>query len=213
MTPPAQPRVLVIALSEATLDLIVPWAKAGRLPTFQRLMNKGSWGPLRSRIPLITPQMWGTIVTGKSPGHHGAYDFWQRGPDGRFRAVTGSDLKAKPIWRILSERGLRYKRNVLAVSLVTTIILYADLSLSEARLFGLSLDRPESAHEEAAAWVVLLGILGYQWLLLGYYGLTDWHVWREAVCSKYGLTISYLLLRSIRPGPVSSSKTESVVVS
>jgi len=41
--PQLESRVLVIALSEATLDLIVPWARAGRLPTFERLMRDGSW--------------------------------------------------------------------------------------------------------------------------------------------------------------------------
>jgi len=102
----SRPRVLVIALAEATLDLITPWAEADELPSFKKLMDEGSWGPLRSRMPLITPQMWGTIVTGKNPGQHGAFDFQQRGPDGRFQAVNGSFLKAKPIWKLLSERNL-----------------------------------------------------------------------------------------------------------
>ena len=61
--------------------------------------------PLRSQIPTITPQLWGTIVTGRSPGHHGVFDFWQRGPDGRFREVHGADLKQDPIWSLLSGRG------------------------------------------------------------------------------------------------------------
>ncbi len=106
MPQPTHPRVLVIALAEATLDLLVPWASAGRLPTFERLLREGSWGPLRSQIPLITPQLWGTIVTGYSPGRHGAFDFWQRGPDGRFREINGGDLKERPIWSRLSERGI-----------------------------------------------------------------------------------------------------------
>ncbi len=102
-----QPRVLVIALAEATLDLIVPWANAGKLPTFKRLMEEGTWGRLRSRIPLIVPQLWGTVVTGKNPGKHGGFGFWQRGANGKFQAANGSSLKAKPIWKLLSELGLR----------------------------------------------------------------------------------------------------------
>ncbi|MBI4228820.1 MAG: alkaline phosphatase family protein [Deltaproteobacteria bacterium] len=102
-----QPRVLVISLAEATMDLIIPWAEAGLLPTFKSLMSEGTSGPLRSQIPLITPQVWGTIVTGKSPGYHGLFDFWQRGPDGRFREINGSDMKGKPIWQILSKNGIR----------------------------------------------------------------------------------------------------------
>jgi predicted AlkP superfamily phosphohydrolase/phosphomutase len=99
------PRVMVIALDEATLDLILPWARAGRLPMFSRLMEQGAWGPLTAQIPLITPQMWGTLITGKSPGYHGLFDFWQRGPDGRFQETAGSNMKEKPIWQILSENG------------------------------------------------------------------------------------------------------------
>lgn len=99
-----QKRVLVIGLAEATLDLIKPWAENGRLPTFERLMTNGASGRLRSQIPPITPQMWGTIVTGRSPGYHGTFDFWQRGPDGRFREINGSDLREPPIWQLLSER-------------------------------------------------------------------------------------------------------------
>ena len=106
MTQTRNPRLLVIGLAETTLDLLVPWGDAGRLPNLTRLMQYGAWGRLRSQIPAITPQLWATIVTGRSPGHHGAYDFWQRGPDGQFREINGNDLHAAPIWSRLSERGL-----------------------------------------------------------------------------------------------------------
>ena len=101
-----RPKILVITLGEATLDLAVPWAQAGVLPTFKRLMETGAWGPIKSQIPLITPQMWGSIITGTNPGQHGAFDFWQRGPDGRFREINGSGLKQPAIWRLLSDGGL-----------------------------------------------------------------------------------------------------------
>lgn len=99
-------RILVISLAEATLDLILPWVEAGYLPTFQRLMEEGVYGPLQSKIPFITPQMWGTIFTGTSASQHGAFDFWQRGDNGRFREINGADLKQKPVWDILGEGGL-----------------------------------------------------------------------------------------------------------
>ncbi|MEN8132147.1 MAG: alkaline phosphatase family protein [Pseudomonadota bacterium] len=102
-----QQRVLVIGLAEATLELIEPWATVGKLPTLSHLMCNGATGRLRSQVPLITPQMWGTIATGQSPGHHGIFDFWQRGPDGHFSEINGSDIKAPPIWQLLSELGLR----------------------------------------------------------------------------------------------------------
>ena len=101
------PRLLVIALSEATLNLILPWAREGLLPNLGQLIESGVSGRLCSQIPPITPQMWGTIVTGRSPGHHGAFDFWQRGPDGQFREIHGADLRVPTVWSLLGDRGLR----------------------------------------------------------------------------------------------------------
>ena len=100
------PRVLTIVLAEATLDLLAPWAEAGKLPVLAGLMKRGAWGTLRSQVPIVTPQVCGTLVTGRSPGHHGLMDFWQRGPDGKFRETHGSMLKAPAIWQLLTERGL-----------------------------------------------------------------------------------------------------------
>ncbi|HEY1284119.1 MAG TPA: alkaline phosphatase family protein [Steroidobacteraceae bacterium] len=99
-------RVLTIVLAEATLDLLTPWAAAGKLPVFARLMAQGTWGRLRSQMPMVTPQICGTLVTGRSPGQHGLMDFWQRGHDGQFRETQGSTLRAPTIWQVLGEHGL-----------------------------------------------------------------------------------------------------------
>ena len=61
------PRVLTIVLAEATLDLLKPWADAGKLPVLAGLMERGAWGTLRSQVPIVTPQLCGTLVTGRSP--------------------------------------------------------------------------------------------------------------------------------------------------
>jgi predicted AlkP superfamily phosphohydrolase/phosphomutase len=100
------PRVLTIVLAEATLDLLKPWADAGKLPVLAGLMARGAWGTLRSQVPIVTPQLCGTLVTGRSPGHHGLMDFWQRGPDGVFRETHGSTLRTPTIWQLLGDRGL-----------------------------------------------------------------------------------------------------------
>src|SRR3569832_1341010 len=99
-------RVLTIVLGEATMDLLRPWAEAGKLPTLAGLMARGASGTLRSQMPIVTPQLAGSLVTGRSPGHHGRMDFWQRGPDGVFREAHGSMLKTPPIWQLLGEQGL-----------------------------------------------------------------------------------------------------------
>lgn len=103
---PKAPKVVVIGLAEATLDLILSWAEAGKLPHFQRLKTEGAWGPLQSTIPFVTPQMWGNILTGTNPGRHGAFDFWQRNRQGEFIEINGSFLQEPAVWDHLASASL-----------------------------------------------------------------------------------------------------------
>ncbi len=73
-------RVLVIGLDAATLDVIEPWAAAGHLPNFQRLLEEGSCGWLKSTIPALSPPAWTSFMTGVNPGKHGVFDFLKRRP-------------------------------------------------------------------------------------------------------------------------------------
>ena len=65
------PKVLVIGLDGATLDLIGPWADDGKLPHISRLMREGVSGELRSTVPPVTGPAWTSFMTGKGPGKHG----------------------------------------------------------------------------------------------------------------------------------------------
>jgi predicted AlkP superfamily phosphohydrolase/phosphomutase len=69
-------RVMVIGFDGATLELIRPWAEAGNLPTFQRLMSQGVSGNLQSTVPPVTPAAWSSLVTGLNQGKHGVFDFF-----------------------------------------------------------------------------------------------------------------------------------------
>ena len=100
-------RVLVIALQEATRDLIDPWVEQGLLPNIAALMGKGPGGYVRAKAPLITPHSWANILTGVDAGQHGIFDFWQRGADGVFHETSTASLNAPPIWERLRGTGLR----------------------------------------------------------------------------------------------------------
>lgn len=78
----SQKSVLVIGLDGGTLDVIRPWAEAGELPTFQRLLTEGVSGPLKSTIPAFSPPAWTSFMTGVNPGKHGTFDFVRRRPGG-----------------------------------------------------------------------------------------------------------------------------------
>src|SRR3989475_6280664 len=93
----AAPRPLAIGLDGATLDLVRPWALAGRLPVLKRLMDAGAWGPLRSTIPAASFPAWTSLVTGVNPGRHGVLDFTERVPGTyRVRFVNGSYRRGAP---------------------------------------------------------------------------------------------------------------------
>ncbi|MBI5233321.1 MAG: alkaline phosphatase family protein [Deltaproteobacteria bacterium] len=99
-------RVFVIGLDGATLDLIRPWAEEGSLPGFARLMKDGAWGRLESTANQRSASAWTTIMTGKNPGKHGIYEFYEYVPgtyDIRF--VNASSRDSESLWSILSDYG------------------------------------------------------------------------------------------------------------
>ncbi len=102
------PKVIVIGLDGATLDIVHPMVQRGRLPNLARLMQQGSWGPLRSTLQPSTPNAWSAFATGCNAGRHGIYDFIQR-VEGSYemRFVNGSFRRAPSIWNLLSQRGRR----------------------------------------------------------------------------------------------------------
>lgn len=102
------PKVVILGLDGATLDLIRPWAGEGKLPNLAKFMEEGSWGSLQSTIHPSTPQAWSTFITGKNAGKHAIYDFTQREPDSyRFRLMNGGHRRAASLWRLLSDSGRR----------------------------------------------------------------------------------------------------------
>jgi predicted AlkP superfamily phosphohydrolase/phosphomutase len=104
----ARRRVLVVGLDAATFDLILPWAEAGILPTFARLLAEGVRAPLRSTLPALTPPGWTSAATGRNPGKHNVFNFYKTTGGGRGRApVTLADLRSPRVWDIAAAHGLR----------------------------------------------------------------------------------------------------------
>jgi predicted AlkP superfamily phosphohydrolase/phosphomutase len=101
-------RVVVVGLDGATWDLIEPWAEAGHLPTFARLLREGAHARLRSTFPPLTAPAWTSFATGVNPGVHGLYDWVARIPGSyRFAPVTASDARFPTLYRRLSDAGKR----------------------------------------------------------------------------------------------------------
>jgi len=99
-------KVVVIGLDGATLDVIEPLVKRGKLPNLKRIMESGVSGKLQSTIHPITPQAWSSFLTGKNAGKHGIFDFTAR-KDGAYDVhfVNASMRRADTIFSILSGAG------------------------------------------------------------------------------------------------------------
>jgi predicted AlkP superfamily phosphohydrolase/phosphomutase len=101
-----RPRVLVVGLDAATWDLILPWVRAGVLPTLAKLLREGVHAPLRSTLPALTPPGWTSAATGRNPGKHNIFNFYRGRAGGLQPApVTPGDLRSPRVWDIVAQHG------------------------------------------------------------------------------------------------------------
>lgn len=54
--------VLVVGLDGVTWDVILPFVREGKLPTFRKLLEEDSWGILKSTLPPVTVPAWSSIT-------------------------------------------------------------------------------------------------------------------------------------------------------
>lgn len=101
-------KVIVIGFDGATFDLIDPWVREGNLSAIVKCMQHGTRSILLSTPLSNSAQAWSTMVTGKNPGKHGIFDFFERKPDSYdVRFVNASFRKGKSLWEIISDFGKR----------------------------------------------------------------------------------------------------------
>jgi predicted AlkP superfamily phosphohydrolase/phosphomutase len=128
--PTEHPRVLLLCLDGASLDVISPAVAAGRLPNFSRILEAGASMHLATTRPTQPEPVWASIMTGMWPSRHGV-----RGSS-RYRPFNGdaelevlpdymfsqalvrfgllveepyssSSLATQPLWRIAAGYGIR----------------------------------------------------------------------------------------------------------
>ncbi|MGD9856684.1 MAG: alkaline phosphatase family protein, partial [Planctomycetaceae bacterium] len=134
MQPPKAPRfqrVVVLGLDGLDHGLTTKLLGEGMLPNLSRLRDTGSYKPLASTLPPISPVAWSTFQTGVNPGKHNIFDFLTpdertyrpklssvdirsrtrsigRGPlrFGRRKPEVRMLRKSKPFWGVLSDYGI-----------------------------------------------------------------------------------------------------------
>jgi predicted AlkP superfamily phosphohydrolase/phosphomutase len=113
----AEYKVIVVGLDGATWDLILPWVEEGQFPNFARILQKGTWGKLRTMIQPVSPVAWSSFLTAMNPGKHGVFDFVRREPSGYTQIpISSRDRKGMAIWDILG----RYDRRAGIVNIPST---------------------------------------------------------------------------------------------
>jgi len=98
-------RVIVLGLDGAdpeTIDLLM---SEGKLPNFAKLRREGAYAPLLSQKPLLSPVIWTTIATGKTPDRHRIGHFVAVNSAGESLPVTSRMRQARALWNILSDKG------------------------------------------------------------------------------------------------------------
>ena len=108
-------RTLFIGLDGATFTLFDAFTRdlPGEgviMPTLARLMKDGFQAPLRSTRHPLTPPAWVTMMTGRSPGNHGIFDFVRvddRGDQLLWTLSSATDNRCETIWSIASRQDKR----------------------------------------------------------------------------------------------------------
>jgi predicted AlkP superfamily phosphohydrolase/phosphomutase len=100
---------LLIGLDGATFTVLDPYVERGLMPCVGGLLERGTRASLRSVMPPLTPPAWTSLMTGKHPGQHGVFDFFQKDePDSiYFRFATSQDVNSATIWTLASDAGRR----------------------------------------------------------------------------------------------------------
>ncbi len=96
----------IIGWDCADWDQLDPMIARGELPNLAKLKSEGASGVLLSDTPMISPILWTSISTGKTPDLHGVTWFMTDAPDGTKIPVSSEERRVRTFWNIASEAGM-----------------------------------------------------------------------------------------------------------
>lgn len=124
-------RLVIIGLDGLDPTITEQMMARGELPNFTRLKKRGSYAPLGTTFPAISPVAWSSFLTGVHPARHNIYDFLSRDPKTYLPDLSSARIgrppralplgkyliplskpeiqllrKSKPFWNILAEEGV-----------------------------------------------------------------------------------------------------------
>lgn len=141
--------MLILGLDGATLDIINPLIKQGRLPHLARLQKEGAWGPLRSTLPPVTAAAWSTFMTGLNPAKHGIFQWRTYDPTTytnlNENVVTAERLAGRTFWDILGKANQR-------VGIITVPVTYPTWPVNGYLLSGYPCPDAENNYTYPPEW-------------------------------------------------------------
>jgi predicted AlkP superfamily phosphohydrolase/phosphomutase/tetratricopeptide (TPR) repeat protein len=101
-------RLLIVGWDAADWMMIDPLLAKGAMPTLARLIDRGVRSDLGTLEPKLSPLLWTSIASGKTPDKHGILNFVEPKPDGSgLRVASSTSRKCKALWNVLSQSGMR----------------------------------------------------------------------------------------------------------
>ena len=86
-------RVVIVGFDGMDPELADRFMAEGRLPHFAQLREKGTFCPLCTTFPAISPVAWSTFQTGVNPGKHNIYDFLARDLSNYLPFLSSAQIK------------------------------------------------------------------------------------------------------------------------
>lgn len=99
-------KVLIIGLDGGTLDLLKPLVSAGIMPNLSVFFKQGMAGKLESVFPPMTGPGWVSFMTGKNPGKHAVFDFFEHTGSLHERKLTSfNSIRSETLWSLAGRLG------------------------------------------------------------------------------------------------------------
>lgn len=102
-------RTVLIGLDGATFTILDPLMQGGVMPFLKDFVGSGVHAELRSVVPALTPPAWTSLMTGRSPGQHGIFDFFRKeAPQSHhIRFLTSRDVGCETLWSLVNRHDQR----------------------------------------------------------------------------------------------------------
>lgn len=100
-------RVLIVGIDGAAPQVVDAMLANGRLKNLRSIAERGVYGPFKSERSPLSPRVWTTMATGKTPEKHGIYGWVKASTSGNATTELfySSDRKGLALWNILSDAG------------------------------------------------------------------------------------------------------------